>query len=75
LKSNISKFLVKKFIKNHSNVSDPVVRSHYGTLEGWTSIFINFSLGIIKIFIALIYGSISLLADAIHTLSDMATSI
>jgi len=75
LKSNISKFLVKKFIKNHSNVSDPVVRSHYGTLEGWTSIFINFSLGIIKIFIALIYGSISLLADAIHTLSDMATSV
>ena len=75
MKSYLSKFLVNKFIKNQDNVSDPVVRSKYGILEGWTSIFINFTLGIIKIIIALIYGSISLLADAIHTLSDMATSI
>jgi len=75
LKSNFSKFLIKKFIKNHDKVKDPVVRSQYGMLEGWTSIFINLILGIIKIIIALIYGSISLLADAIHTLSDMATSI
>ena len=75
MKSVFSKYLVKKFIKNHNNVKDPQVRSHYGMLEGWTSIFINFALGIIKITIALIYGSISLLADAIHTLSDMATSV
>jgi cation diffusion facilitator family transporter len=75
LKSRFSNFLVTKFIKNYDNVRDPIVRSQYGTLEGWTSIFINLVLGIIKIIIALIYGSISLLADAIHTLSDMATSI
>jgi len=75
LKSNFSNFLVKKFIKNHEDTKDPVVRSQYGILEGWTSIFINLILGTIKIIIALIYGSISLLADAIHTLSDMATSI
>jgi len=75
LKSVFSNYLVKKFIKNHNNVKDPQVRSHYGMLEGWLSIFINFTLGIIKIIIALIYGSISLLADAIHTLSDMATSV
>jgi len=75
LKSSFSYFLVKKFIKNHEDTKDPVVRSQYGILEGWTSIFINLILGTIKIIIALIYGSISLLADAIHTLSDMATSI
>ena len=75
MNSYFSKFLVKKFINNYEKVSDPVVRSQYGTLEGWISIFINLFLGIIKIVIALIYGSISLMADAIHTLSDMATSI
>ena len=68
-------FLVKRFIKNHENVSDPIVRSQYGYLEGWISVIINLLLGIIKIAIALIYGSIALLADAIHTLSDMATSV
>ena len=75
MKPRFSNYLVKKFIKNDDNVKDPQVRSRYGMLEGWMSIFINFTLGTIKIIIALIYGSISLLADAIHTLSDMATSI
>ncbi len=75
MKSRFSNFLVKKFIKNHENTKNPVVRSRYGSLGGWTSIVINLILGIIKIIIAIIYGSISLLADAIHTLSDMATSV
>lgn len=75
MKFSLSFFLVKKFIKNHNLVTNPKVRSQYGMLEGWISILINFFLGIIKIIIAIMYGSISLLADAIHTLSDMATSI
>jgi cation diffusion facilitator family transporter len=75
LNFSFSNFLIKKFIHNYEKVSDPEVRSQYGTLEGKISISINLFLGIVKIIIALIYGSISLLADAIHTLSDMATSI
>lgn len=75
MKHTFSQFLVDKFIKDQKNVTDPIVRSQYGTLEGWASIFINLILGSIKIIIALLYGSISLLADAIHTLSDMATSV
>jgi cation diffusion facilitator family transporter len=75
LSNLFSNFLVNRFIKNHEKTADPLVRSQYGVLEGWISIFINLFLGIIKIVIALIYGSIALLADAIHTLSDMATSV
>ncbi len=38
------------------------------------SVIINLILGIIKIIIATLIGSISLLADGIHSLSDMVTS-
>lgn len=75
MKSIFSNFLIKKFIKDYEKVKDPIVRSKYGYLEGWISIILNFFLGIIKIVIAIIYGSIALLADAIHTISDMATSV
>jgi len=37
-------------------------------------VIINFVLGIFKIFVAIFIGSISLLADGIHSLSDMVTS-
>lgn len=75
MKPFFSNYLIRLFIKNHESIKDPAVRSKYGTLGGWTSIFLNLTLGIVKIIIAIIYGSISLLADAIHTISDMATSV
>jgi len=68
-------FLLNRFIKDHENINDQVIRSKYGILEGWISVTVNLLLGFIKIFIAILYGSISLLADAIHSLSDLATSL
>lgn len=72
---NISDLLIKLFIKNHDDINDPFIRSQYGILEGWISIVTNLVLGLIKIVLAILYGSISLMADAIHTLSDMGTSL
>ena len=72
--SKISEFFARIFIKNYQDIQHTFVRSQYGILEGWMSVIINLILGVIKIIIATLIGSISLLADGIHSLSDMVTS-
>ena len=49
-------------------------RAKIGILQGKISIAVNLFLFIIKFSLGLITGAISLVADAIHTLSDMITS-
>lgn len=43
-------------------------------LEGWASIVVNLLLFVIKILIGIPIKSVSLIADAVHTLADSATS-
>lgn len=62
------------FISDHTRTTDPDVRSRYGVLEGWVSIVGNALLFAVKLVIGLSVGSAALIADAIHTLSDSATS-
>ena len=50
-------------------------RSYFGKLGAWASISLNLILFIIKIILGLFTGSVSLIADAFHSLSDMATSL
>jgi len=50
-------------------------RKKIGRLGGWISIGVNVLLFGIKVVVAIISGSLALLADAIHTLSDVTTSI
>ena len=71
----ISDFIARIFVKNHQDIHDSHVRSQYGILEGWLSVVVNLILGIAKIIIGIIIGSIALLADGIHSLSDMVTSV
>ena len=62
------------FVKNHTDTTDPNVRAAYGAFEGWVSIIGNIVLFAIKITIGLSVGSAALMADAVHTLADSATS-
>jgi len=68
-------FIVKKTIREWENTEVPTVRNRYGALEGWVSVFVNFLLFLLKGIVGLIAGSVSLVADAFHTLSDVLTSI
>jgi cation diffusion facilitator family transporter len=68
-------WLVRHLIADYRDVDNLKVRAKYGSLEAWVSIFINVALFAIKCILALIVHSVSLLADAIHTLSDTGTSI
>lgn len=51
-----------------------VYRSKIGKFQGWVSVFINSLLFVIKFIIGIIIGSVSIIADAIHTLSDVISS-
>jgi len=68
-------WIVTKTIKDFNRINDLKVRARYGLLEGWVSIVINLLLFFIKGALGLATKSISLIADAIHTLADIATSI
>ncbi|MBI9015762.1 MAG: cation transporter [Phycisphaerae bacterium] len=70
------KAIVKKIIGSDINKMHILeVRRHYGNMQAWLSIFINLVLFIIKLIIGLVLNSVSLVADAIHTLSDCGSSI
>ena len=71
----MNKFLVRKFIKNYENTSDPKVRENYGSLAGAVGIASNLVLCIIKILTGIIFNSIAILADGINNLSDASASL
>jgi len=49
-------------------------RSRIGKFQGWISVAVNGFLFIIKLIIGILSGSVSVIADAIHTLSDVISS-
>ena len=67
-------YIIRKRVPAGKNPELPAFRGKIGIIQGWISIFINLLLFIIKLFYGLISNSIALIADAFHTLSDMASS-
>ena len=68
-------FLVKRFIKNSTDVNDPAVRTAYGNLAGAVGIFCNVLLCAAKRAVGTLFGSISITADAVNNLSDASSSV
>lgn len=68
-------FLIKKFIKNYSDVNSQKVRQSYGRLGGIIGFIINTSILILELIVGLFLNSISITADAIHNLTDAISSI
>ncbi len=66
--------LLKLFVKNHKNVTDPKVRGVYGTLAGVTGIVTNLIISLVKLFIGLFAGSVSVMADAVNNMADAGSS-
>lgn len=62
------------FIKDYKNTSDPVVRHKYANTAGFFGIFTNMLLGVFKLIIGLASNSVSIMADAVNNITDMATS-
>jgi cation diffusion facilitator family transporter len=62
-------------IPDYGDPNDPVVRAKYGYLEGTVSIIGNSFLFVVKLAMGLFINSIALIADSVHTLSDVGTSV
>lgn len=71
----MTRFLVRLFVKNSENISDPAVRKGYGALSGGVGIACNLLLCIVKITAGLLTASISVTADGFNNLSDMGSSV
>ena len=67
--------LVRLFIKDCDNVTDPAVRERYGILSGAVGIALNLLLSAGKLFAGLMTGSISITSDAFNNLSDAGSSV
>ena len=68
-------WIKKVFIKDYKNVSNDKVRTAYGVVAGVVGIITNFILFVCKIVIGVISSSMSIIADAINSLSDMSSCI
>ena len=67
--------LIKTFIKDNENISDPKVRGAYGTLCSIVGIVLNALLFAGKFFAGTISNSVSITADAFNNLSDAGSSV
>lgn len=65
--------ITNKFIPN-TRESSQSYRTRIGKFQGWVSVAVNLILFIIKFTIGLITRSVSVIADAVHTLSDVISS-
>ncbi len=66
--------LTNRFIPN-TKESAKMYRIKIGVFQGWISVLVNSILFILKLLIGIMVGAVSVIADAVHTLSDVVSSI
>lgn len=71
----MTEWLVRTFVPNAQNVSDPEVRTRYGLLASVIGIVCNVALFVGKGVVGLLAGSVSVVADAVNNLSDASSNI
>ncbi len=72
---DMTKFLIKKFIKDFNNTNSLKVRTSYGKLSGIVGIICNLILFVSKFMLGFFTYSISIIADAVNNLSDASSSV
>ena len=63
-----------KIIPDYGDITNPNIRAKYGYLEATISIIVNVLIFFIKLFLGIFINSIALIADGVHSLSDVSTS-
>ena len=66
--------ITSRFVPN-SRKSAQTYRNNIGIFQGCVSILVNGFLFIIKLIIGLMVGAVSVIADAVHSLSDVVSSV
>ncbi len=70
----LADYIIRKNVPLNENPALSEFRGKVGIVQGWISIGLNLLLFGIKLFFGLVSNSIALIADAFHTLSDLASS-
>jgi len=65
--------ITEKFVPQNKG-SAQSYRVKIGVFQGWVSVLVNGLLFILKLVIGIMVGAVSVIADAIHTLSDVISS-
>jgi len=68
------RWAVRRLIPDGADVRDPDVRARAGVVNCSVSVAVNLVLTLVKAVFAALTGSVSLLADAVHSVSDLLTS-
>lgn len=71
----MTELLLRLFIKNYKNHTNPKVHLAIGRLAGKVGIFCNALLSVVKVIAGIISGSVSIVADGMNNLSDTMSSI
>ena len=71
----MTELLIKLFIRSPRDTACPAVRRAYGTLASTVGIILNLLLAAGKFTVGLLFGAISIQADAINNLSDAGSQI
>lgn len=69
----MTKLLIRKWIKNYTQVKDKKVREQYGILSGVLGILCNLLLFAVKLVIGMSMQSIAIISDAMNNLSDLGS--
>ena len=68
-------FLLRRILDGNLPPDCPENRTRIGMLEGWVSTVLSLVLCVVKGWLGLVSGSVSLLADATNNLTDMGSSL
>lgn len=68
-------FLLRRILDQSSAPNSPENRTRIGMMEGWVSAAMSLVLCVIKGWLGLVSGSVSLIADATNNLTDMGSSL
>ena len=71
----MTNLLIKLFIKSPRDTASPAVRRAYGTLASVVGIILNLLLAAGKFTVGLLFGAISVQADAVNNLSDAGSQL
>lgn len=71
----MTKLLLRMFVKNHEEVNNPDTREKIGILASWSGIILNVLLVLGKGITGILSGSVSVLADGMNNLMDVAGSV
>jgi len=71
----MTNWIIRLFIKDHENTTDPVVRGRYGRVSSLVGILCNVLLFGAKMLIGTLAHSIAITADAVNNLSDAGSSV